>query len=294
MQRKKAFLGILAVMLVWGCRQEKTNSDAYGNFEANPVIVSSEITGKVLRFNLTEGMSIKPGAVVAVLDTTQVALKREQLVAQMAAVEAKRSTIHAQIAVWEEQIKNLETNKNRVQNMLSDGAATQQQLDDINGQINVLKKQIESTQTQFTSIQHEREVLKAQLLAVEDQISRCYVKNPVEGTVLETYIEEGELAVAGKALYKTAHTDELTLTVYVNGAQLPSVKTGQTVTVIIDKNKTENQSLQGTVTWISPQAEFTPKIIQTKEERVKLVYAVKIKVKNDGRLKIGMPGEVVF
>jgi len=291
---KNAFLWILTAILVWGCSQEDTNSDAYGNFEANPVIVSSETSGKVLQFNLTQGMRVTPGTIVVVMDTTQAVLNKQQLLAQMAAVEAKRSSIAAQVAVFEEQIRNLETNKNRIQNMLNDGAATQQQLDDINGQINVLRKQTESTQTQYTSILRETEVLKTQLMAVEEQISRCYVRNPVEGTVLETYIEKGELAVTGKALYKIADTDELTLKVYVSGAQLPAVKTGETVTVIIDKNKTENQHLEGTVVWISPQAEFTPKIIQTKEERVKLVYAVKVQVKNDGRLKIGMPGEVVF
>ncbi len=291
---KNVFLGILTAILVWGCSQKDTNSDAYGNFEANPVIVSSETSGKVLQFNLTQGMRVTQGTIVAVMDTTQAVLNKQQRLAQMAAVEAKRSSIAAQVAVFEEQIRNLETNKNRIQNMLNDGAATQQQLDDINGQINVLRKQTQSTQSQYTSILRETEVLKTQLMTVEEQISRCYIRNPVEGTVLETYIEKGELAVTGKALYKIANTDQLTLKVYVSGAQLPAVKTGETVTVIIDKNKTENQHLEGTVSWISPQAEFTPKIIQTKEERVKLVYAVKVEVKNDGRLKIGMPGEVVF
>lgn len=291
---KNTLLCILSVILVWGCTKNDTNSDAFGNFEANPVIVSSETSGKVQLFTLIQGMKIQPGMLVAIIDTTEAVLKKQHLLAQIAAVKTKRSSITAQVSVFEEQIKNLETDKTRIHNMLSDGAATQKQLDDINGQINVLKKQTASTRTRFTSIQQETEVLKAQLLAVEEQIKRCYIKNPVAGTVLETYIEEGELAVPGKALYKTANTDELTLKVYVSGAQLPSVKTGQTVAVIIDKNKTENQRLEGTVIWISPQAEFTPKIIQTKEERVKLVYAVKVNVKNDGRLKIGMPGEVIF
>ena len=176
--------------------------------------------------------------------------------------------------------------------MLKDGAATQKQLDDITGQIGVLERQIESTRTQYTSVNKELEVLDAQVAATRDVLDRCSVMAPASGTILETYVEQGELAAPGKPLFKIANLDELTLKVYVSGTQLPKVKIGQEVKVLIDKSETENQTLSGRVDWISSEAEFTPKIIQTKEERVKLVYAVKVLVKNDGTLKIGMPGEI--
>ncbi len=289
---KKNYLALILIAFLWACGQDTNTSDAYGNFEANSVIVSSETNGKVIEFGLKQGTIVKTGAIVAVIDTIQILLKQQQLVAQKAAVESKRSSIQAQIEVFQEQIKNLKTNETRVRNMLNDGASTQKQLDDITGQISVVEKQITSTKTQFTAVSKEVDVIKTQAAALEDQLQRCFVKNPVKGTVLETFVEEGEITGMGRALYKIANIDELTLKVYISGDMLPTVKVGRQVKVIIDKDKTENQTLTGTVSWVSPEAEFTPKIIQTKEERVKLVYAVKVAVKNDGRLKIGMPGEV--
>jgi HlyD family secretion protein len=219
-------------------------------------------------------------------------LKLQQIDAQKEAVEAKRESIRAQVSVFEEQKKNLQINKKRIADMLEDGAATQKQLDDISGQISVIEKQIESTQTQFNSINKELQVLETQQEATLDLMNRCKVISPAGGTILETYIEQGELAAAGKPLFKMANLEELTLKVYVSGAQLPNIKIGQEVDVLVDKNEEENQSFTGKISWISSEAEFTPKIIQTKEERVKLVYAVKVAVKNDGTLKIGMPGEI--
>ena len=291
---EKKFLVLILIAFAWGCSQNTDSSDAYGNFESEPVIVSSEATGKVVSFIPEQGMNLEPGVVTAIIDTTQTVLKKQQLQAQKAAVGAKRSSIQSQVAVFQEQIKNLKVNENRIRQMLNDKAATQKQLDDLTGQISVIEKQIEGTKTQFTSINKEIDVLNAQEAEVEEQLRRCYVTNPINGTVLEKYVEQDEFATTGKPLYKIANINELTLKVYVSGAMLPSVKIGQQVTVVIDKDKTENQDLTGTVTWISQEAEFTPKIIQTKEERVKLVYAVKVNVKNDGRLKIGMPGEVKF
>ncbi|NQU87612.1 MAG: HlyD family efflux transporter periplasmic adaptor subunit [Mariniphaga sp.] len=291
---KTNYLYGLIFLILMACNSGNELSDAFGNFEAEPVIVSSETTGKVIQFNLNQGMNIESGTLAAIIDTTQIILKQLQLDAQKAAIEARKIGIQSQVAVFQEQIKNLKINENRIQKMLSDGAATQKQLDDITGQINVIEKQIESTRTQFISINKEIEVLNSQLIALDDQLQRCFVSNPLKGTILDTYIEEGEIAVMGKALYKITNINELTLKVYVSGAMLPSVKIGQEVNVIVDKDASENQDLSGTVSWISPEAEFTPKIIQTKEERVKLVYAVKVIVKNDGRLKIGMPGEVNF
>jgi HlyD family secretion protein len=289
--RNNLIIAMLSILL-FSCNNTGEKSDAFGNFEADPVIVSTEVSGKILQLNVEKGQKIKTGFVAAVIDTVQTSIKLKQIDAQKAAVVAKRQSIQSQITVFEEQIKNLQTNEKRVAQMVKDQAATQKQLDDITGQISVIEKQIESTKTQFTSVNKELEVLNTQMEATLDLLGRSIIQSPVSGTILETYVEQGELATPGKALFKIASLDELTLKVYVSGAQLSKVKIGQPVNVIIDKTATENQTLSGTVTWISPEAEFTPKIIQTKEERVKLVYGVKVAVKNDGTLKIGMPGEI--
>ena len=282
----------MLLILFIRCNNTDEKSDAFGNFEADPVIVSTEVSGKILQLNVEKGQKIEAGFVAAIIDTVQTSLKIKQIDAQKASVIAKRQTIQSQIAVFEEQIKNLQTNEKRLAQMVKDQAATQKQLDDITGQISVIVKQIESTKTQFTSVNKELEVLDTQMEATLDLLGRSTIQSPVNGTIMETYAKQGELATPGKALFKIANLDELTLKVYVSGAQLPNVKIGQQVNVFIDKSETENQILSGTVTWISSEAEFTPKIIQTREERVKMVYAVKVAVKNDGTLKIGMPGEV--
>ena len=289
--KKNLIIAALSV-LVFGCANNSEKSDAFGNFEAEPVIVSTEVSGKILQLNVEKGQKIETGKIAAVIDTVQTNLKLKQIDAQKASVMAKRQTIQSQIAVYEEQIKNLQINEKRVAQMVQDQAATQKQLDDITGQINVIEKQIENTRTQFTSINRELEVLDVQRETTVDLLGRSLIQSPISGTILETYAEQGELATPGKALFKIANLDKLTLKVYVSGAQLPHIKIGQQIDVIVDKSATENQTFSGTVTWISAEAEFTPKIIQTKEERVKLVYAVKIAVKNDGTLKIGMPGEI--
>ncbi len=291
--KKILFVTILAIS-AFACKNNGEKSDAFGNFETDDVIVSAESAGKILEFNAEKGQKVQVGEILAVIDTVQMSLQIKQFDSQEAAIKARRQSIQSQIDVLKEQKKNLEVNKERTLKMLKDGAATQKQLDDITGQMSVIDKQIESTQTQFTSVSKEIEVLKAQRAIANDQKSRCIVKSPLAGIVLETYAEQGELTAPGKALFKIANLDELNLKVYVSGAQLPNVKMGQELNVIIDKSEKENQTLKGKVTWISSEAEFTPKIIQTKEERVKLVYAVKVAVKNDGTLKIGMPGEVTW
>lgn len=289
---RKILVFLIFTILIFGCKNTDEKSDAFGNFEADPVIVSSEISGKIIQLNVTKGQKVETGFIAAIIDTIQSNLKLKQVEAQKAAVVVKRQSIQSQIAVFEEQIKNLEINEKRIAQMVKDQAATQKQLDDITGQINVIEKQIESTKTQYTLVNKELEVLDSQMETTLDLLSRSTIKSPVNGTILETYAEQGELATPGRALFKIANLDDLTLKVYVSGAQLPYVKIGQQVNVIVDKSENENQTLSGTVTWIASEAEFTPKIIQTKEERVKLVYAVKVAVKNNGTLKIGMPGEI--
>ncbi|WP_297099127.1 HlyD family efflux transporter periplasmic adaptor subunit [uncultured Draconibacterium sp.] len=289
----KKILYIISLPLLFiACQSDNDAADAYGNFEAETVIVSAETPGKILELNVDKGDKIDAGYPTALIDTVQLHLQLLQLDAQQTAVVAKRQSIQSQIAVFEEQKANLKINEERIKKMLKDGAATQKQLDDIQGQISVIDKQIANTKTQFTLVSKEQEVLEAQKASVADQLSRCTIKSPVSGTILETYAEQGELTTAGKALFKIADISELELKVYVSGAQLPHVKIGQQLDVLVDQNAAENQHFTGTITWISSEAEFTPKIIQTKEERVKLVYAVKVTVKNDGTLKIGMPGEV--
>ncbi len=289
---KQIFYILTFGMLAFGCSNNTEEADAYGNFEAETVIISAETPGKILELNVEKGQQIDAGYQSALIDTVQLHLQLLQIDAQKTSVQSKRQTIQSQVGVFEEQKKTLQINENRVKNMLKDGASTQKQLDDIQGQINIIDKQIANTKTQFTLINKELEVMNAQQATIVDKLNRCRVISPVSGTILETYVEQGELTTAGKALFKIADISELELKVYVSGAQLPKIKIGQQVDVIIDKNETENQTLSGKISWISSEAEFTPKIIQTKEERVKLVYAVKVKVKNDGTLKIGMPGEI--
>lgn len=279
---------------LFACTNNTERADAYGNFEVVSVIVSAESSGKISQLNVNEGQQIKAGFTAAIIDTIQLHLKVQQTDAQKAAVDSRRSSINSQIDVLKEQKINLRVNENRTKRMLKDGASTQKTLDDIQGQISVIDKQIASTETQFVAINAEKTVLNAQKDLLRDQLKRCEVKSPISGTILETYAEQGELTMPGKSLFKIADLSELELKIYVSGAQLPSIKLNQNVDVLIDKTATETQTLSGKITWISSEAEFTPKIIQTKKERVKLVYAVKVTVKNNGLLKIGMPGEVNF
>ncbi len=292
MNTKYILAAVLAILV--SCKGKEDQSDAFGNFETEETIISSEMAGKLIRFPLELGDKVVQGDLLAVVDTTQLSLQIRQLEAQQQAVESKRVNVQAQADVLKEQIANLKITQDRIHRMFADKAATQQQVDDVDGQVRVLEKQLKSTTTQFVSIDSELDVIVAQLNLAKDNLSKCFVRTLTSGTVLEKYAEPGEVVSPGKAIVKLGDLSELDLRVYVSGAQLPSVKLGQEVTVLIDQDKYHNQALTGKVSWISSEAEFTPKIIQTKEERVKLVYAVKIKVKNDGRLKIGMPGEIRF
>lgn len=291
----KTKIYLLAIPLFFAaCNNNENGSDAYGNFEAKEVIVSAEAQGKIIEFNIEEGETLKENMYVGCIDTVPLSIQREQLIAQKQAIASKLINVKAQIEVQEEQKAVLETELNRVEQLYKDNAATKQQLDDVKGKFDVLTKQIEATKTQINSVNREINVVNKQVKLLNEQIRRAKIINPINGTVLEKYLEANEIAVMGKALYKIARLDEIELRVYVSGSQLPNVKIGQKVKVYIDKDAKTNQEYEGEVFWISDQAEFTPKIIQTKEERVNMVYAVKIRVKNDGIIKIGMPGEVVF
>jgi HlyD family secretion protein len=285
---------VIAVVFLSACSNNNEKSDAYGNFEVDDVIVSAEANGKLIFFNVEEGQSLNEGSLTGVVDTVNFVLQRDQLTAQKKAVASNIAHVKAQIDVLEQQKKNHLRDKKRIENLLRDGAATQKQLDDINGAIDVVNSRIVSTETQYTSVQSEMEVIRTQIAQVEESIRRCRIFNPINGRVLEKFANAGEITAFGKPLYNIADMETLTLRVYVSGAQLPRIKLGQNVEVLVDADAKKNRALNGEVYWVSETAEFTPKIIQTKEERVNMVYAVKVRVKNDGMLKIGMPGEVNF
>lgn len=284
---------IIAVSLI-GCKNKTDQADAYGNFEATEVIVSAETSGRILKFDVTEGAEIDQGSEIALIDTTLFHLQKAEINAGMKGVRTRINSINAQNDILVQQIANLNVNIARIENMLKDDAATKKQYDDLTGQVAVLEKQIAANNTQKASVAAELSVYESKTATLNEQIVRSYVKSPLKGTVIEKYAEAGEIAAAGKPLVKIADLSVIKLKVYISGAQLGSIKTGQEVTVRIDKGKKDYASYKGTISYISGKAEFTPKIIQTKEERVTLVYAVTIDVKNDGTMKSGMPGEAIL
>ncbi|MFP4528716.1 MAG: HlyD family secretion protein [Candidatus Kapaibacterium sp.] len=291
----KYLIILLAFAAIAGCSSDNAKSDAYGNFEAEETTISAETQGRILAFLINEGDNPAPGDTIAIIDTTQLVLQRRQLEASRRTAETRFPGITAQVDVLDQQLRVARKNLERVERMLQDDAATQKQFDDLSGEIDVIQKRIASIKTQNSTIFAEIDAIDAQIAKLDDMIARSYIINPVRGTVLNTFAEAAEIAAPGKPLYKIARLDTLDLRVYVSGAQLPDVKIGQQAEVIFDKSKTENHTATGRVSWIASEAEFTPKIIQTKEERVNLVYAVKLRVPNpEGSIKIGMPGEANF
>ncbi|MBN2613054.1 MAG: HlyD family efflux transporter periplasmic adaptor subunit [Bacteroidales bacterium] len=285
---------LLLLLGIMACGNGNDIADAYGNFESEEIIVSSQSTGELINFYVEDGDEIAEGMFAGITDTVPVSLQLDQLCAQMKTLAAKKINIQAQEEVQREQLKNLERETRRIENLYKQQAATEQQYEDLLGKLNVTKAQLKSVETQYQAVNAENEVLVSQMRLLENQLQKCKIINPVKGRVLETYVNKGELVTAGKALYKIANLDEMELKVYVSGSQLAGIKIGDNVKVMIDKAKNEPGEYQGTVSWISSETEFTPKIIQTREERVNMVYGIRIKVKNDGSIKIGMPGEVVF
>ncbi len=284
--------GLIALALfLSSCSNDNGKADGYGNFEATEITVSAEGTGKLMAFNVEEGDRLEEGQVVGYIDTVQLSLKKAQLQASRQKITANSSSVLSQIGVYREQERTLTVEKNRILNLMKDSAATQKQLDDVEGRLSVLQRQIASVRAQNASVLSELETLEAQLAQVDDQIRKSVITNPQAGTVLIKYAEPGEVTSFGKPLYKIGKLDDMILRVYVSEVQLPSLAIGKQVEVHIDDAEGV-RTLPGTITWISSAAEFTPKVIQTKEERVNLVYAVKVSVKNDGALKIGMPGEM--
>ena len=289
----KTLLFLSLILIILSCSNNKNKSDAFGNFETDEVIISSENSGKILMTAFIEGEKVAQGSVMAITDTVNLVLQRLQLIAQKESVLAQKEGLYAQIAVSDQQIANIKKDQVRVKKMLADGAATPKQMDDIDGQIALTEKQKKAFSAQIAAIAKNAEAINAQIAVLNDRIGTSIVKAPISGIILEKYAETGELATPGKSLYKMANIDNLILRVYVSGTQLTQILAGTKVKVLIDGN-TGIKEIAGIVEWVSPEAEFTPKIIQTREERVKLVYAVKVRVPNDGTLKLGMPGEIKF
>ncbi|WP_026726760.1 HlyD family secretion protein [Flavobacterium sasangense] len=285
-------IGILLTAIIFiSCNKNNEKADAYGNFEATEITVSSESNGKIEFLNVEEGAQLKKGSLVGLIDTLQLHYNREQLKASIETVQSKSTSVLSQINVLNEQLKTAKIEQTRIQNMYAENAATKRQIDEIDGKVKVIEKQISSVQTQNAPILNEIKSIKVQIEKLDDQIKKSKITNPVHGTVLTKYAEPSEITAFGKPLYKIANLNEMELRVYVTETQLAQIKIGQKVTVAIDADN-DTKKYEGNITWISAQAEFTPKVIQTKEERANLVYAVKVAVKNDGSLKIGMPAEV--
>jgi HlyD family secretion protein len=305
------YIAMLPVFMS-GCSSKSIVSDASGTFEADEVIVSAEIPGKIMSLNIDEGSILKKDSIVGEIDSIPLELQKAQVEATIGALSQKTTDVGPQIKMLQDQISVQKVQlsddileRDRTVNLLRADAATQKQLDDWNNQIDVLKKQIAVNEqqikvtetnmgTQNNTVMSEYNPLKKSVAEINDQLSRTNIKNPINGTVLSKYAMAGEVTSAGKALYKIADVAIITLRVYITGTQLSQVKLNQQVKVLVDSTTSTYKTYPGTINFISDKAEFTPKTIQTKDERANLVYAVKIHVKNDGLLKIGMYGEVKF
>jgi HlyD family secretion protein len=307
-RRMTAFL----VLFLAACNRNQDRFDASGVFEADEVIVSASATGKILSLDIDEGSSIARDSIVGLVDPTDLSLQKQQVQASIDALNEKTSDVTPQVKMLEDQLKvqqtqldNLLHEQARIENLVKEDAATKKQLDDINFQVESAKKQMNVTQqqikvqrnnvaTQNRGILSESKPLQKRAEQLQEQLNKTNITNPIDGTVITKYAETGEITSNGKPLYKIADLSTMNLRAYLTGDQLPQIKLGQQVAVFIDSGAKNYRKLSGVITWISDKAEFTPKTIQTKDERANLVYAIKIKVKNDGYLKLGMYGEVKF
>ncbi|MGB3063357.1 HlyD family secretion protein [Sphingobacterium thalpophilum] len=280
------------------CNNKQDTFDASGSFEAEETIISAEAQGTLKTFDIQEGQTLQAGQNIGYIDSIQLHLKKKQLETQVTALLGKKPNIPVQLSALQEQLRTTEKEKVRVANLLKGDAATPKQLDDINAQIDVLKRQIEAQKSSLNissdGISKDVVPLQVQIEQLENQLSKCKLINPINGTVLTKYAEANEIASIGKPLYKIADLSNIILRAYVTGNQLPQIKLNQQVKVLTDDGEGGYHETAGTITWISDKAEFTPKTIQTKDERANMVYAIKVKVKNDGLYKIGMYGEILF
>ncbi|MDR0558819.1 MAG: HlyD family efflux transporter periplasmic adaptor subunit [Prevotellaceae bacterium] len=291
------WLIILSIALS-ACSDGKKPFDATGSFETEETIISAEATGVIRQFDIEEGQILYAGQPIGYIDSTQLFLKKKQLEKQVVALLGKKPDITVQLSALREQLKTAETEKIRISNLVEGNAATTKQLDDINAQIELLKKQIDAQKSQLKissdGFSRDAEPLQAQIEQLDDRLLRCKLTSPLNGTVIAKYARANELTADGKPLYKIADLSEMILRVYITGDQLPKVKINQKVKVFTDNGNGGYTETEGVITWISSKSEFTPKTIQTKNERANLVYAVKVKVRNEGYLKIGMYGQILI
>lgn len=293
---KLFFLG--AILLLASCGNKDGEYDASGIFEATEVIVSSQGTGELMQFNIMEGQEVESGNPVGYIDTIQLHLKKMQLLANMQAVESRQYNISRQIASIEQQITTQKNEQKRYQNLIKSNAANQKQLDDINAQLALLEKQLaaqkETLENNNKGVSGESLGLIMQIAQIEDQIEKSIISSPINGVILSKYAEQGEVTAPGRSLFKVADITNMNLRAYITADQLTSLEIRQKIKVYSDQGKSDRKEYPGTVIWISDKAEFTPKTIQTRDERANLVYAIKVAVKNDGYIKKGMYGEILF
>ena len=283
-------------MLCTACSNNDAQYDASGVFETTEVIVSAKGTGELISFHVDEGQTVSMGQELGYIDTLQLYLKKKQLLSTISATESKRLSESRQVASIQQQISNLQRERKRFTELVKENAANQKQVDDIDYQIMVLQRQLSATSEQIgsnnSSLTGQTGSIAAQIAQLEDQIRNSVISSPIQGTILTKYMEQGEFAAPGKPLFKVGDIHDMKLRAYVTTDQLTTLKIGQKVKVYADQGKEDRKEYPGTVTWISSKAEFTPKTIQTRDERANLVYAVKIAVKNDGLIKEGMYGDV--
>jgi len=291
------FSSVLLV-LASSCQNKNGDADAYGVIEAREITVSSESNGKLLHFPVQEGQNYTQGDPMGCVDTMQLYLQIMQLNASVNAALAKRPDMPSQIKALQDKLETLEKEQLRVKNLIQANAASTQQLDEINAEINITQSQINAIKSTLSttnnSILEEVEAMRYQKLQLMNAFSKCFLKAPITGTLIKKYIEENELAYQGKPLYKIADLTNMYIRVYVTEDMLSKIKMGQKAEVRIDQTSGNMKTFEGEVSWISSKAEFTPKMIQTRKERVNLVYAVKVNFKNNGSAKIGMPGDIIF
>lgn len=282
----------------FACGNSKMKSDAMGVFEATEVIVSAEANGKLAAFDIEEGNIVKANDILGLIDTTQLFLQKMQLLASNNAVKSRKSDIPTQIAALREQIRTQKQERDRFANLVKMNAGNQKQVDDIVSNIKVLENQLSAQLETLTrgnqGVSEESSSIIIQVMQIDDMLNKSVVRSPINGTILAKYAEMGELATQGRALFKVADMENVMLRAYINAPQLSDIRIGQKVKVLSDAGESDSREHDGTVTWISDKAEFTPKTIQTRDERANLVYAIKISVKNDGYIKLGMYGEVIL
>lgn len=289
--------GAIAVLMT-ACSNHEGNFDATGVFETTEIIVSAKGNGEIKHLSVEEGQDVRPDVVLGYIDTIQLSLKKDQLMATLSATDSRKLNENRQLASLRQQIVNLKTEQNRFEKLVKANAASQKQLDDINYNLEVLEKQLNATSEQIgstnTSLTGQSASIIAQIRQIEDQLSHCLIVSPIQGVVLSKYAEQGEFATPGRALFKVGDIENMKLRAYITAGQLTSLKIGQSVKVYADLGEEDRKVFDGVVSWISDEAEFTPKTIQTRDERSNLVYAIKIAVKNDGTIKRGMYGDVKF